>query len=87
MRISPLAKARRSAPMPSRAREQDTRPSIVRSPVAYGWSDVQMEARKKVNEAGNRSWAGDQGSRAGLRSQAKLWVAVGIAIAVVATYG
>ena len=36
-------------------------------------------------ETGNRRWAGEQGSRGGRRSQAKLWVAVGIAIAVVAT--
>jgi len=40
---------------------------------------------KNVNETGNRRWAGEQHSRAGRRSQAKLWVAVGIAIAVVAT--
>src|SRR5262244_1176433 len=38
-----------------------------------------------INETGNRRWAGEQGSRGGRRSQAKLWVAVGIAIAVVAT--
>src|SRR5262245_6367131 len=38
-----------------------------------------------MNETGNRRWAGEQGSRAGRRSQAKLWVAVGIATAVVAT--
>ena len=30
-------------------------------------------------ETGNRRWAGEQGSRGGRRSQAKLWVAVGIA--------
>ena len=44
-----------------------------------------MEGRKKVNEAGNRSWAGEQGSRGGRRSLAKLWVAVGITVAMVAT--
>ena len=38
-----------------------------------------------MNETGNRRWAGEQGSRGGRRSQAKLWVAVGIATAVVAT--
>src|SRR6516164_10001550 len=42
-------------------------------------------ARENVNETSNRSSAGEQASRAGQRSQAKLWVAVGIAIAVVAT--
>jgi hypothetical protein len=34
-----LAKARRSAPMPSRAREQDTGPSIVRWPIALSGED------------------------------------------------
>jgi membrane fusion protein, multidrug efflux system len=34
---------------------------------------------------GHRRWAGEQGSRDGRRSQAKLWVAVGIAIALFAT--
>src|SRR5262249_33804664 len=43
-----------------------------------------MVALNNINETGNRRWAGEQGSR-GRRSQAKLWVAVGIAIAVVAT--
>ena len=38
-----------------------------------------------MNETGNRRWPGDQGLRADRRSQAKLWVAVGIAIAVVAS--
>jgi membrane fusion protein, multidrug efflux system len=38
-----------------------------------------------LNETGNRRWGGEQGSRGGRRSLAKLWVAVGIAIAVVAT--
>jgi hypothetical protein len=33
-----------------------------------------------INETGNRPWAGEQGLRGGRRSQAKLWVAVGIAI-------
>jgi hypothetical protein len=37
---------------------------------------------KNVNEIGNRRWAGGQHLRAGRRSQAKLWVAVGIAIAI-----
>jgi hypothetical protein len=32
-----------------------------------------------------RRWADEQHSRAGRRSQAKLWIAIGIAIAVVAT--
>ena len=40
---------------------------------------------KNVNETGNRRWVGEQRSRVGRRSQAKLWVTVGIAIAVVAT--
>src|SRR5262247_1466734 len=44
-----------------------------------------MELLNNINETGNRRWAGEQASRAGRRSQAKLWVAVGIAIAVVAT--
>ena len=44
-----------------------------------------MVALNNINETGNRRWAGEQGSRGGRRSQAKLWVAVGIAIAVVAT--
>ena len=38
-----------------------------------------------MNETGNRRWVGEQRSRVGRRSHAKLWVAVGIAIAVVAT--
>jgi type VI protein secretion system component VasF len=46
---------------------------------------MQMELLNNINETGNRRWAGEQASRAGRRSQAKLWVAVGIAIAVVAT--
>jgi hypothetical protein len=33
-----------------------------------------------INETGNRRWAGEQGLRGGRRSQAKLWVAVGITI-------
>ena len=44
-----------------------------------------MVALNNINETSNRRWAGEQGSRGGRRSQAKLWVAVGIAIAVVAT--
>jgi RND family efflux transporter MFP subunit len=36
-----------------------------------------------VNENDNQSWAGEEGLRAARRSPAKLWVAVGIAIAVV----
>src|SRR5262249_21550569 len=44
-----------------------------------------MVALNHIDESGNRRWAGEQGSRGGRRSQAKLWVAVGIAIAVVAT--
>src|SRR6516165_11218187 len=44
-----------------------------------------MVTLNNINETGNRRWAGEQGSRGGRRSQAKLWVAVGIAIAVVAT--
>ena len=40
---------------------------------------------KNVNETGNRRWVGEQRSRVGRWSQARLWVAVGIAIAVVAT--
>src|SRR5258708_15357816 len=44
-----------------------------------------MKERKKGKETGNRRWVGEQRSRVGRRSQAKLWVAVGIAIAVVAT--
>src|SRR6266403_604713 len=44
-----------------------------------------MQESKNVNETGNRPWAGEQGLRAERRSPAKLWVAVGIAIAVVAT--
>src|SRR5262245_1004919 len=46
---------------------------------------MQMELLNNINETGNRRLAGEQASRAGRRSQAKLWVAVGIAIAVVAT--
>ncbi len=42
-------------------------------------------ALNNINETGNRRWVGEQGSRGRRRSQAKLWVAVGIAIAVVAT--
>jgi membrane fusion protein, multidrug efflux system len=38
-----------------------------------------------VNETGNPSWAEQQGLRAHRRSPVKLWVAVGIAVAVVAT--
>jgi RND family efflux transporter MFP subunit len=38
-----------------------------------------------VNETDNQSWAGDEGLRAARRSPAKLWVAVGIAIAIVAS--
>src|SRR5262249_9167233 len=38
-----------------------------------------------MNENGNPRWAGEQGSRGRRRSQAQLWVAVGIAIPVVAT--
>src|SRR5262249_35111902 len=44
-----------------------------------------MVALNNINETGNRRWAGEQGSRGGRRSHAKLWVAVGIAIAVGAT--
>src|SRR5258707_3415783 len=44
-----------------------------------------MQESKNVNETGNRRWVGEQRSRVGRRSQAKLWVTVGIAIAVVAT--
>src|SRR5262252_5340594 len=44
-----------------------------------------MVALNNINETGNRRWAGEQGSRGGRQSQAKPWVAVGIAIAVVAT--
>src|SRR5262249_32184554 len=46
---------------------------------------MQMELLNNINETGNQRWAGEQASRAGRRSQAKLWVAVGIATAVVAT--
>src|SRR5215831_1652861 len=46
---------------------------------------MQMELLNNINKTGNRRWAGEQASRAGRRSQAKLWVAVGIATAVVAT--
>src|SRR6516164_6795688 len=49
------------------------------------WCIRRMVALNNINETGNRSSAGEQTSRAGRRSQAKLWVAVGIAIAVVAT--
>jgi membrane fusion protein, multidrug efflux system len=38
-----------------------------------------------VNETANRSWAEQQGLRTHRRSPVKLWVAVGIAVAVVAT--
>src|SRR5260370_32897019 len=44
-----------------------------------------MRESKNVTETGNRRRVGEQRSRVGRRSQAKLWVAVGIAIAVVAT--
>jgi multidrug efflux system membrane fusion protein len=43
-----------------------------------------MVALNNINETGNRRSAGER-LRGGRRSQAKLWVAVGIAIAVVAT--
>jgi hypothetical protein len=43
-----------------------------------------MVALNNINEAGNRRWVGEQGSRGGRRSQAKLWVAVGIAVVATA---
>src|SRR5262249_16396416 len=45
---------------------------------------MQVELLTNVKETGNRGWAGEQGSRGGGRSHANLWVAVGIAIPVVA---
>jgi hypothetical protein len=44
-----------------------------------------MQESKNVNETGNQRWVGEQRSRVSRRSHAKLWIAVGIAIAVVAT--
>jgi membrane fusion protein, multidrug efflux system len=46
----------------------------------HAWSE-----RRNVNETGDPLWAGEQGLRPDRRSAAKLWVAVGIVIAVVAT--
>src|SRR5262249_10769493 len=46
---------------------------------------MQMELLHNVNETGNRRYAGEEPSRGGRRSLAKLWVAVGIAIAMVST--
>src|SRR2546423_6289240 len=75
---SPAALLRRGA-LAARA-QQPAMPGFLNAVHPPEWV-----ALNNINETGNRRWAGEQGSRGGRRSQAKLWVAVGIAIAVVAT--
>src|SRR5262245_40337559 len=72
---SPAALLRRG---PLAARAQPAMPGFLNAVHPPEWV-----ALNNINETGNRRWAGS--SRGGRRSQAKLWVAVGIAIAVVAT--
>src|SRR5262249_50189278 len=55
-----------------------------RSQRTSGADSLPHPGEQAVNEAGNRWWPGKQGSHADRRSPVKLWVAVGIAIAVVA---
>src|SRR5262245_18728928 len=73
---SPAALLRRG-PLAARA-QQPAMPGFLNAVHPPEWV-----ALNNINETGNRRGAGS--SRGGRGSQAKLWVAVGIAIAVVAT--
>ena len=73
---SPAALLRRG-PLAARA-QQPAMPGFLNAVHPPEWV-----ALNNINETGNLRWAGS--SRGGRRSQAKLWIAVGIAIAVVAT--
>jgi hypothetical protein len=73
---SPAALLRRG-PLAGRA-QQPAMPGFLNAVHPSEWV-----ALNNINETGSLRWAGS--SRGGRRSQAKLWVAVGIAIAVVAT--